>query len=358
MYLYCIFFFLVKKVSENESNPGPSKQQHTATIGDSAILRCELEVMKMKIATLEEELAKNRLYFHFSRIEKDEELVLMYTGLPNSRVFYTLLNYIKRFEFNYFYGWTVSSPIEDQLFITLQKLRLNYNFQDLAVRYSLSVTSIRNIFFTFIHVLHESLYQFFYCDAENLPSVHKVKECSPIANDFPNCRFLLDCTEVYIETPRKSMEIVKQTYSSYKKAQTAKALIAVSPNGIICFCSDLFPGSYSDKMIVEKSGICNLLKPGDLIIADKGFLIRDILPKGVLLNLPPFLMNPQFTEQETRYTTQIARARIHVERAIGRIKNFQIFNNDIAHNFRPFLSKIFQVCILLVNFQTPVINED
>ena len=35
-------------------------------------------------------------------------------------------------------------------------------------------------------------------------------------------------------------------------------------------------------------GILNLMEPGDLIIADKGFLIQNILPPNVYLNLPPF----------------------------------------------------------------------
>ena len=45
----------------------------------------------MKVATLENELSKSHLHFHFSRIEKDEELVFMYTGLPNNRFFLYLI---------------------------------------------------------------------------------------------------------------------------------------------------------------------------------------------------------------------------------------------------------------------------
>lgn len=56
---------------------------------------------------------------------------------------------------------------------------------------------------------------------------------------------------------------------------------------------DLFPGSYSDKLIAKKSYICQSLKAGDIIIAVKGFPITDILPKGVMLNMALFFMNPQ-----------------------------------------------------------------
>ena len=56
------------------------------------------------------------------------------------------------------------------------------------------------------------------------------------------------------------------------------------------------------------------MKPGDLILADKGFLLHDILPKGVSVNIPPFLTTQQFTKEQVVETTRIARARIVVIR--------------------------------------------
>ncbi|KAG5865771.1 hypothetical protein JTB14_004148 [Gonioctena quinquepunctata] len=90
---------------------------------------------------------------------------------------------------------------------------------------------------------------------------------------------------------RKSMGEQKVTYSSYKHRNTWKGLIGVAPNGVITYISGLYPGSTSDKKIVQHCGILDQLAAGDLILADKDFLIRDILPPGVMLNLPPFLLN-------------------------------------------------------------------
>ena len=53
--------------------------------------------------------------------------------------------------------------------------------------------------------------------------------------------------------------------------------------------SDLYAGRSSDKQITKDCGILDLLEEGDSIIADKGFEIADDLPKGVTLNIPPFL---------------------------------------------------------------------
>jgi len=74
------------------------------------------------------------------------------------------------------------------------------------------------------------------------------------------------------------MNIQRDTYSNYKHRNTWKILLGISPNGVVTFVSSLFPGSTSDKIITLKSGLLDQLVPGDLILADKGFLIRDILP--------------------------------------------------------------------------------
>lgn len=95
---------------------------------------------------------------------------------------------------------------------------------------------------------------------------------------------------------------------------------------------------------------------GDLILADKGFLTTDILPPGVALNIPPFLMQAQFSIVEAKQTYAIAKARIHVERAIRRIKNFKILHY-IPSSMRPFASVIFQVCGFLSTMNYPLIKE-
>ena len=55
-----------------------------------------------------------------------------------------------------------------------------------------------------------------------------------------------------------------------------KVIVGVAPNGVITYVSRLYPGSISDKAIVQQSGLLNHLTAGDMILADKGFLIQDI----------------------------------------------------------------------------------
>ena len=75
-----------------------------------------------------------------------------------------------------------------------------------------------------------------------------------------------------------------------------------------------WPGPISDKTIMQQSVLLNHLTAEDLVLADKGFLIQDLVPDGVSVNIPRFLNNGAFTESETRATKAMAKCRIHVER--------------------------------------------
>ncbi|XP_029341141.1 uncharacterized protein LOC107884559 [Acyrthosiphon pisum] len=131
---------------------------------------------------------------------------------------------------------------------------------------------------------------------------NKNQNCLPECfNHFQNCRITLDCTEISCDIP-KSLLDQKLTYSSYKNKNTLKGLIGVAPNGVITYASKLYPGSTSDKKIVGHCGVLNILEPGDLVLADKGFLISDLMPPETSLNIPPFLMSPQFTPSEVLKT--------------------------------------------------------
>ncbi|KAK9727489.1 DDE superfamily endonuclease [Popillia japonica] len=151
-------------------------------------------------------------------------------------------------------------------------------------------------------------------------------------------------------------QVQKSTYSTYKQRNTWKGLVGVAPNGVVTFVSKLYPGSTSDKKIVQHCGILQHLEAGDLILADKGFLIHDILPAGVSLNIPPFLTTSQFTEEQVRRTASIAKARVHVERAIRRMKCYSILN-FIPDSLIPEASIVFRVVGALTNLQYPLIKE-
>ena len=130
----------------------------------------------------------------------------------------------------------------------------------------------------------------------------------------------------------------------------------MAPNGFITFASDLYGGSTSDKAITADCGVLQQLEAGDMVMADKGFTIRDILPAGVSLNIPTFLVNGQFTMEEINHNRLIASARVHVERSIQRLKTFHILSY-IPYQYKKHANKILKVCVSLTNLQTPILRE-
>ena len=88
---------------------------------------------------------------------------------------------------------------------------------------------------------------------------------------------IVDATEIFVEQT-KLPELQQMTFSSYKNDNTYKGLVGISPDGvIITFVSSLYPGSISDKELTRRSGIMDLLEPGDSVMADRVLTLRRIL---------------------------------------------------------------------------------
>ena len=180
-----------------------------------------------------------------------------------------------------------------------------------------------------------------------------------LASKYPLLRCTLDCTEIFITRPRH-LELQALTWSDYKKHNTctAKYLIAIAPNGMISFISAGWGGRTSDKHIVNQSGFLDLLDPGDVILADRGFTINsELLMRKAELHIPPPSSGvEQQTTADVAKTKKIANARIHVERAIGRMKWFAILKNTVPISLVPLLDDIVLVFAELCNLLPPLVQ--
>ena len=95
-----------------------------------------------------------------------------------------------------------------------------------------------------------------------------------------------------------------------------KALVGIS----ICFFS--LPGSISDKALIRKSGVLDLLEEEDSVMSDRGFDIEeDLLLIGACLNMPP-LLSGKFQMSKEEVLGCIVSLHTQVEWATERIKNF------------------------------------
>ena len=166
-------------------------------------------------------------------------------------------------------------------------------------------------------------------------------------------RCIADCTELRVECSRNFAR-QGNTFSSYKHTNTLKCLIAVTPNGGACFVSDLFEGHSDDVEIFKESGLVKHLKPFDLVLADRGFTVRELLnPLQVELKIPSFLKGRKsLSAAEELETRRIAKARIHVERFNERLKQFRLIGRKIPLSLAPLATQMVVVAACLVNFQS------
>lgn len=99
---------------------------------------------------------------------------------------------------------------------------------------------------------------------------------------------IIDCFEVFIEKP-SNLRSSAEVWSNYKHHTTAKICIGITPAGSVSFCSEAYGGRASDKHITETCGILDNLIHGDLVLADRGFTVEDVIDDcGALLNIPAF----------------------------------------------------------------------
>ena len=149
-----------------------------------------------------------------------------------------------------------------------------------------------------------------------------------------NTKCIIDCFELFIERPT-SFKARAETYSSYKKHNTLKVLMAVTPTGSVCFISQAWGGRVPDKVITKKYGFLDRMEYGDVILADRGFNIHDeVALKCASLKIPAFTGGKdQLSQKDVESTRQLARVRIHVERVIGQLrKKYKILQNTLPIN--------------------------
>ena len=276
----------------------------------------------------------------------DDEAIQFYTGFESYNVLHICFRFLGDAVYHLQYrGSTVKSTVQietrgaprvltplNEFFLVLCRLRCAMMENDLAHRFGISQSTVSRIFITWICFLYFKLK-----DINIWPSRAQVNKYMPnnFKSMYPTTRCIIDATEIFIQIP-SNPQAQQLTFSSY------------------CFVSNLYGGNISDRELTKQSGLLDLLEPGDSVMADRGFTIADMLDvRGVMLNIPPLKTNEQFTQREITNTRRIANLRIHVERAIGRIKYFKLLS-DLPNSMARAANQIFFVCTMLSNFRSPL----
>ncbi|XP_042145172.1 uncharacterized protein LOC121835246 [Ixodes scapularis] len=293
--------------------------------------------------------------------------VQTYTGLPNYDAYLSLLQHLNPGStgenikmWSTFYsqgskqGRPRSLPPHDELFLVLVRLRLGLFEKDLAFPFGISTTTVSRLCITWISYLYQHLGHF-----SLWLTRQEVDEAMPpgFRKKYPT-RVILDATEIKCQVP-SSLTLQSASFLSYKSTNTFNGLIGIFPDGTVTCASQLFLGSMSDKECVRQSGFLKLpFDEKDSVMADKGFLISDLLEEiNVKLNIPPFLGQGTFTEAQAKETENIASLRIHVKRRIQRVKSFHIFERFIPLSLGPVVNEMWAICTVLSNFQNPLLRQ-
>ena len=190
--------------------------------------------------------------------------------------------------------------LQDELFLTLCKLRHDFPESDLASRFHISQPTVSTIFRTCVLYLYHT-----FKELNFWPSCEHVSHCMSdvLKQKYPNTRVIMDATEFPIEKPNHP-DLQSATWSSYINRNTFKLLVGCTPNGALSFISDIYGGRISDKELSKRSWLMKMVEKGDAFMAYRGFELDDLLPQGVRCNIPPFCV--QLEPEEVLTTRHIS----------------------------------------------------
>lgn len=245
--------------------------------------------------------------------------------------------------------------VESQILLTLMKLKLNVSFTCLGCFFKLSERTVIDYFFYNINILYSLLKQFIVW----LPEDKLAANLPVYFTMFSDTCVVVDCAEIPVKQ-NSCLNCSIRTYSHYKGTNTIKFLVGIAPCGVIMFLSKAYGGRASDKFIFNDSKVLQKCSPGQGVMTDKGFNIdSECKEAGVNLYKPPkyFKKNTQFTGEEVETCRKIARARVHVERTIQRIRLFRILKDRLEWMFLQHIDKILTVVSALVNLSPSILDD-
>ena len=357
-----------KKVPEPEVAPDLSETA-VPEVAESDVCKnhCPcVAVLQGEVSTLSRKLETTWSPFSIDMLKNNDDKINYYTGFKTYPMFQGCFEFLKSSASNMSYwrgdetrqgtssrhlkrGPRMKMTLVNQFLLVMMRLRLGLDVEDLADRFQVSQSTVSRIFTTWINLMYVK-----FQDLPMWPSRRKVNKYMPPSFQkwYPSTRIIIDGTEFFIEKP-SSLARQSATWSSYKNHNTFKSLIGISPDGAITFVSDLYEGSISDRELTEVSGLLQKLERGDSVMADKGFEVQDMLASiGVRLNIPPKKRGDrQMTPEDICKTKKIAAVRIHVERAIRRIKLFRLLAHTIPNSLASMADQLVFVAAALCNFQ-------
>ncbi len=135
----------------------------------------------------------------------------------------------------------------------------------------------------------------------------------------------------------------------------------MSASGAITFVSYGYPGRVTDPQITEACGITSLLDAGDAVLADRGFLIAQLLADvkaHLMVAHTRFNKADRFTPDQLLKSKRLSNLRIHVERAMAALKSFGYFRRKLPTTQKNMVYPCLYVASALASFRRPLLNNE
>lgn len=335
---------LKEKIKELQQNDC-SECQHASLVKD----------LQKKMATLELKCIS------MTMLKNNESFVKFYTGLPDHDTLKAVFDLCCECLPSTTEHGHRKLTNEDEFLLTIMKLRLNLRNADLAFRFGIAESTVSKIIHKWLNILYVSLKFLIHW-----PTRDEVRATLPecFRSKFGKAVVIIDCTEVFIERATNLLAR-SQTWSNYKSHNTIKYLLGITPQGTISFVSKAWGGRVSDKQITQECGLLQLLLPGDLVLADRGFNIYELIGmQQAEAKLPSFTRGKsQLSAKEVQDSRELAVVRIHIERLIGVIKQkYTILEGILPISFIKadavdvsVADKLMVICCALVNLCEPIV---
>ncbi|KAK3927633.1 Protein ALP1-like [Frankliniella fusca] len=291
----------------------------------------------------------------FSSVLSSDKKLFSATGIHSTKLLDSLVTAFDKLAPASAYGNFLVST-RDRIILTMVKIKLAVSFSSLAALFDLTVQTCCNYFYDTVIVLSKILKCMI-----TWPEKEKILKNMPKCfKNYKSTRAVLDAYEIPVEKP-KCIACRIRLYSHYKKNFTAKVMMICTPSGLISHCSSAFGGRASDKVVTKDTGVYSLCDPGDGLMVDKGFDIdKECQDSLLVLIRPPFMRSKakKFSRAESVQCAKIARARVHVERVIQRVREYHTLKHKVPWNICPYLDNIVVIVCALVNLGKPILAND
>jgi DDE superfamily endonuclease/Helix-turn-helix of DDE superfamily endonuclease len=360
---------ILSSSSSEENLSSGSSNDELCNVGNSpSPTKSTLKLDKQMLIEKNRALLKNTIVCKitiFNYINNPKK-ISFYTGFESYDVLYCFFEFFKEDASHMCYlgstykgglednsdrtGRPRSLPLLEEFFMVLIRLRRGYEVVHLGDLFGLSHSQVSRICNSWILLMAGKLRQINFWPPD--PPKEMLLVPPQMRDDLKYLAVIVDATEVYVQKP-SATKAQKEIFSQYKNHVTAKMIVGVDANGVVIFYSKAYSGRTSDKKMFHHCGITQLLKRGDIVMVDRGFEVtKDLEKMGIKVLIPDFLgKKSQFTSEELRRSEKIAEVRVHVERAIRKIKEFKILSQGLFPlNMAPMMDSIWICCAVLSNF--------